>query len=200
MADNTLGHTAGVLLAGGRSSRFGSEKALARFRGEFMLDVVARRFSGLAAFAVSTREDSAAARRACALGIPVLPDAPSHASGPLRGVCAGLRWAGAIGCEFLATAPCDAPLLPSDLFERLLCSMGEAPAAYAVTALGTHPLCAVWRVRLLAPLSMSLAEGEHPSVRQLLADIGASAIVFADEGAFLNANTPAALAEMERAA
>jgi molybdopterin-guanine dinucleotide biosynthesis protein A len=55
-------------------------------------------------------------------------------------------------------------------------------------------------VRLLAPLAISLDLGEHPSVRGLLADIGALAVRFADERAFLNANTPQALLDLESAA
>lgn len=192
--------TAGLLLAGGRSSRFGAEKALAIFRGAPLMDVVAQRFAGLAAIAVSARPQSAAERRAHALGYPVLHDPPFAPAGPLAGVCAGLRWAKDLGLSFLATAPCDAPLLPADLFRRLRQAIGVAPAAYAETPQGPHPLCAIWSVRLLAPLALTLQEGEHPPVRALLREIGAEPVHFADERAFLNANTPEALARLERAA
>ncbi len=192
--------TAGLLLAGGRSSRFGAEKALAPFRGAPLMDAVAQRFAGLAAIAVSARPHSAAERRAHALGYPVLHDAPSTPPGPLSGVCAGLAWANDLGLSFLATAPCDAPLLPDDLFPRLIDSIGAAPAAYAHTTRGVHPLCAIWSVRLLAPLHLTLQDGEHPAVRSLLQEIGAVAVSFADDRAFLNANTPDALAALERAA
>jgi molybdopterin-guanine dinucleotide biosynthesis protein A len=188
------------LLAGGRSSRFGAEKALACFRGAPMLDRVASRFADLAAFAVSARQGSGAERRAQELGVTVLHDAPSAPSGPLSGICAGLHWAKHLGLSFLATAPCDAPLLPRNLFPRLLASIGAAPAAYARTAQGAHPLCAVWSVRLLPPLTTLLDAGQHPSVRGLLAEIGVEAVYFPDERLFLNANTPNALAALERAA
>lgn len=192
--------TAGLLLAGGRSSRFGAEKALASFRGSPLMDAVAQRFAGLAAIAVSARPHSAAERRAHAQGYQVLHDAPSTPSGPLSGVCAGLAWANDLGLSFLATAPCDAPLLPDDLFPRLLQEINLAPAAYAQTGRGPHPLCAIWSVRLLAPLQLTLQDGEHPAVRGLLREIGAVAVSFADDRAFLNANTPEALAHLERAA
>ena len=199
-SDAPCARTAGLLLAGGRSQRFGMEKALAYFRDAPMMDSIALRFDGLAALAVSARPDSGAERRAQQLGLPVLHDAPAFPAGPLAGVCAGLQWATGLGLSFLATAPCDAPLLPLDLFPRLLAAIGTAPAAYARTQQATHPLCAVWSVRLLATLRAPLNAGKHPSVRRLLADIGAKPVSFADERAFLNANTPDALTDLERAA
>lgn len=199
--DETLAaRTAGLLLAGGRSRRFGAEKALARFRNAPMMDAVIERFQGLAAVAVSARRGAGAERRALMLGLPVLHDAPLTSAGPLAGVCAGLNWAAGLGLSFLATAPCDAPLLPSDMFSRLLEQIGTAPAAFARTNGGEHPLCAVWSVRLLVPLWITIESGEHPSVRALLADIGAEGVSFPDERSFMNANTPDTLSELERAA
>jgi molybdopterin-guanine dinucleotide biosynthesis protein A len=55
-------------------------------------------------------------------------------------------------------------------------------------------------VRLLPPLTTLLDAGQHPSVRGLLAEIGVEAVYFPDERLFLNANTPNALAALERAA
>ena len=51
----------------------------------------------------------------------------------------------------LAVSPCDAPLLPEDLFTRLSTAAGSG-AAMAETADGVQPLCAVWPVSALADL------------------------------------------------
>lgn len=202
MADGTSlsSRMCGLLLAGGRSSRFGAEKAVARFGGAMMMDAVLMRMAPLAAVSVSARAGSAAAAHARTLGLDLVHDDVTGPAGPLAGILAGLTWAKCRGARFLATAPCDAPLLPSYLFARLLCGLGDAPAAFAVTAEGEHPLCAVWRVALLPCLQQTLAEGEHPSVRALLAEMGAARVTFADARAFANANTPAALAALERPA
>ena len=109
----------------------------------------------------------------------------------------GLAWAQGNKLEFLATAPCDAPLLPHDLFARLLGAIGDAPAAFAITASGAHPLCTVWRVRLRGTLERALTNGVHPSVRSFLAAIGARDLHFEDAHAFANANTLDALAALE---
>lgn len=192
--------TAGLLLAGGRSSRFGAEKAVAPFVGHLMMDSVLRRFDALAACAVSARPGSAAAGRAQALGLPVLHDAIEAPAGPLAGVAAGLAWAKAANFKALATAPCDAPLLPLDIFPVLLASMGDAPAAMAVTNSGEHPLCAVWRIEMAEYIAAEFVDGRHPPVRALLADYGARRVRFKNAHAFANANTPDALEALERVA
>ena len=190
----------GMLLAGGQSRRFGAEKAVARFGETLMMDAVAERFAGFAHFAISTRPRSAAATRATILHATILNDDPSLPSGPLAGVLEGLKWAHARNLDFLATAPCDAPLLPADVFERLLNAIGPTPAAFAVTSVGEHPLCAVWRVTLQAPLERLLKNGIHPSVRSFLTEQQARRVWFDDARAFANANTVDALLALERSA
>ena len=191
---------AGVLLAGGKSSRFGGEKAIALFGGKTLMEVVALAFKDLPKFAVSAQPASAAAARGHAWGVSVLSDDVSAPAGPLTGVAAGLDWAKREGFDFIATAPCDAPLLPGDFVQRLADGIGAAPAAYAVTCQGEHPLCALWRVDLLEPLKARLDAGEHPAARAFLREIGAAVIHFDDANAFANANTADALAELERGA
>lgn len=193
-----MAHIAGLLIAGGRSQRFGGEKAMAMFRDQPLMDLSARVFSALPRFAVSARPGSGAERRAHAIGCRVLHDDPLAPSGPLAGLAAGLEWAHREGFAFVATAPCDMPLLPDDLVQRLAAGIGEASAAYAVTDQGAHPLCALWRVTLADAIVSRLRAGEHPSVHAFLAECGAIPVRFENGEAFANANTKEALALLER--
>jgi molybdopterin-guanine dinucleotide biosynthesis protein A len=199
MAEAALSMTGGVLLAGGRSSRFGAEKAVARVGGRLMMDAVCECFAPLSRIAASVRRGSAAEHHARELQLDVLYDDPALPAGPLAGVAAGLTWARQHQLHYLATAPCDTPLLPRQLFAVLLDGIGEASAAFATTAHGPNPLCAVWRTALLPRLLTQLS-GEHPSVRGFLTGIGAKAVRFAEAPAFANVNTPEALAALERGA
>lgn len=192
--------TGGLLLAGGRSSRFGAEKAVAPFGGRLMMDAVLTRFSALAACAVSARPNSPTAAHAQSLDLEILHDEPDAPAGPLAGIAAGLAWAKTANFKVLATAPCDAPLLPPELFPVLLASIGNAPAAFAVTDAGEHPLCAVWRVEMADYIAAEFVDGRHPPVRALLADHRARRVHFKDVRAFANANTRDALEALERAA
>lgn len=198
--DHLLDQTGGLLLAGGRSQRFGAEKAVARFRDRLLMDWVADGFIGCGAVALSARAASMAARHAGERGFVVLFDDPAHPAGPLAGICAGLKWASKRGFAFLAVAPCDAPALPREMFSTLLASLSDdAPAAYAVTELGEHPLCAVWRTSFAPALSAELASKSHPPVRRFLATHGATPARFDEARRFANANTTEVLQALENA-
>ncbi len=184
---------AGLVLAGGRSSRFGSDKAMAVLEGRPLIAHVADALAaGCEALAVNAPLQRQAAAWARAAGRPLLPDPPGAPDGPLTGVLEGLRWAATRGCDALATAPCDTPRLPADLTARLAEALGEVPAAVARTSEGVQPLCALWRVSLAGPMAQALAQG-HPSVRRWLSGIGAVEVAFPDAAAFANVNTPSDL-------
>ena len=187
---------AGLVLAGGMSSRFGTDKALARFEGRTLLQASLERFAPCRARAVAVRSEGVVADHARKLGAAAIKDAADAASGPLSGIAAGLVWARADDCEFLAIAPCDAPLLRWDHYERLLAQIGDAPAAFALGSSGEHPLCAVWRSDLLSKLQTAMAKGRHPSVRGFLRSQSARAVMFEEIESFANANTPSDLARM----
>jgi molybdopterin-guanine dinucleotide biosynthesis protein A len=188
----------GLILAGGRSRRFGAEKAAAQLGGVSLLERACAQLGGTCdQVAVSAPAGGEAERLAVRLGLVRLEDPPGSPRGPLSGVLAGLHWTRGVG-ELLLTAPCDAPLLPQDLAERLLAAIGAAPAAVARSPGGLQPLCAIWRTMMIRPLQAALADGLHPPAHRILADANAVIVDFPDEAAFLNVNTPEDFAEAER--
>src|SRR5690606_42002160 len=101
-------HVAGVVIAGGRSIRFGGEKAVATFHGEPLLQRAARRLAlACRAVAVNARPDTQAMAFARQLGYEALHAAPGEPDGPLSGVKAGPRCAPAQRARMLAVGPCD---------------------------------------------------------------------------------------------
>jgi molybdopterin-guanine dinucleotide biosynthesis protein A len=188
------GPVAGVVIAGGRSVRFGGEKAAALLGDRPLLLWAAQRLQrSCAAVAVNARAGTQAETLATTAHLPVLYDVPGDAAGPLAGVRVGLTWAERIGARAIAVSPCDAPLLPNDLFTRLIAAAG-AGAAMAETPEGRQPLCAVWPVSALAPVTEALAGGAHPPTWQVLESLGAAHVRFESSEAFANVNTQADLA------
>ena len=182
---------AGIVLAGGLSSRFGANKALALLNGATLAGRMARLLGAHCGHvAVSAGEPLPG------LDLATLPDPSGAPAGPLSGVLAGLRWAKSVGAEWLVTAPCDTPLLPEDFSARLVeaALAANANAAVIVSSDGVHPLCAAWRVTLAPMLEAALAGG-HPSARVFLESLGAVRLRVADEH-LLNINTPS---DLERA-
>ena len=185
----------GLVLAGGRSVRFGGEKAAATLNGKPLLTWAAERLAAACpAVAVNARPGTEAERLAGQL--PVLHDRPGDPDGPLAGVRAGLEWAGSHGASFLAVSPCDAPLLPDDIFPRLIAAALRHGAAVAETPDGLQPQVAVWPVSALPLLEAALAGGAHPPTWRTLQAVGARPVRFADPSAFANVNTREDLAAL----
>lgn len=180
----------GLVLAGGRSRRFGWEKAAVVVKGRPLLDAALAGLNGSAALAVNAAMDSEAAKLAAARGLTVLPDGEGLPDGPLTGVLAGLEWARSRGAAWLATSPCDLAAPPTDLIARLAEIGGPA---YVLAPDGRHPLSALWPVGLIDPLRAILTR-EHPPVRAVQDDAGFKPVLFEDAAPFANLNTPGALA------
>jgi molybdopterin-guanine dinucleotide biosynthesis protein A len=186
----TTQETSGVVLAGGRSTRMGVDKALAPLAGRPLVAHVAARFAPqVAALFLNANGDAA---RFAPLRYAIVADAaPNVGGGPLAGVAAALRHAQTQGFAWLATAPCDAPFLPLDLVARLAAAatQGRAPIAVVATAAGLEPMFALWSTALAPEVEAALATGEG-GPRRLIARFGAAQAWFADADAFANLNTP----------
>lgn len=179
----------GLVIAGGRSVRFGGEKAVALLDGRpLLLWAVDRLHTVCASVGANVRPGTEAEAAAKAEGLPTVYDAPGDAEGPLAGVKAGLIWATERGARTLAVSPCDAPLLPGDLYVRLI-EGAEGGAAMAETTEGRQPLCALWPVEALTMVRDALAGGAHPPTWQVLESLGARKVSFDDPAAFANVNT-----------
>lgn len=132
MNDNNPGIT-GLILAGGRGSRMGgTDKGLQNFHG---LPLALQTLMRLQLQSLPLQEVLINANRNLAayesLGVPVWPDSIDGFAGPLAGFQTGLE-----RCEtpLLLTVPCDTPLFPLDLVERLYSAMKAQEADIAMAA------------------------------------------------------------------
>jgi molybdenum cofactor guanylyltransferase len=193
------GAVVGLVLAGGRSVRFGGEKAVATLEGRTLIEWAAERLRTVCGrVAINVRQGTQAESVVRALGLPTLYDEAGDALGPLAGVKVGLIWAEEEGARLLAVSPCDAPLLPDDLYVRLL-ERAEGGATMAETRDGRQPLCALWPVTALPVVRDALAGGAHPPTWQMLERLGARKVLFDRPEAFANINTRDDLAAIEAA-
>ena len=188
----------GLVLAGGRSRRFGWEKAVVIVNG---VSLIARAVGNLAAevasVAINAPAGSGAADFARTSGLILVSDPDGLPDGPLTGVLAGLRQARAQGCRWLATVPCDLPFLSTGLVSALAASSSQTGARVEGPT-GRQPLCALWSVDLEPWLAERLSRG-HPPVHALQDEAGFHTAWFDDVARFANFNSPQGL-EARRAA
>lgn len=193
----------GVILAGGRSTRMGAEKAFMPVEGAPLIARVAGRFAPQVARLVINANGAAA--RFAALGLEVIDDCGSsqpgfEGQGPLAGIAAVLAYARGAGFSRVATVPVDAPFLPLDLVARLAAGEQDEVAVAAASG-GMEPLFAIWPLEFEPVVAAALADGER-AVHRLVRRLPHRLFDFAgDENApslFLNLNTPEDAAAFER--
>ncbi len=184
---------AGVILAGGRSRRMGTSKALVPLQGVALLDrVVARVAPQVDDLAISTNV-------ALPAPFPQLADPIGDFQGPLAGILAALEWAMRLGHATVATFPCDTPFLPLDVVSRLADACADV--AVARTNDRVHPVCAIWSTRVATALRATLEDptGER-SVMRFLGRCEMAVVDFSTRNGdpFLNMNCRADLEGAER--
>jgi len=165
----------GAVLAGGQSSRFGSDKALARLGGRTLLELAVERLSGWCGAVVVIGRAEAPA--------PVVADWPRPGMGPLGGIAGALREARARGCGAVLTCGVDSLGLPDDLPDLL--SPGPAHIA-------DQPVVGLWPVRAAEAVEAILAGGGKHSLRALAGATGARSVQLAVPS--INVNRPEDLA------
>lgn len=164
----------GAIIAGGKSRRFGSDKAAAPVDGVPMIERVHA--------ALAEQVDAVVLCGRHWGGMQAIPDRPGPDLGPLGGLNAALHFAAAGGFEIVLSVPVDTLPLPADLLDRL----GPGPAAFA-----EQYLIGTWPASLADRLEAHVASAP----RSVYSWIDASGCALIDDGPLhlRNVNTPADL-------
>lgn len=162
------GETLGAVLAGGASSRFGSEKTLALLDGIPLVARAARAVRGATGAAVVITGSEAVATAA---GLPARADRVTG-SGPLAGLVTAMEWAAEASAAGVLAVGGDMPFLTEASLRRLLdVSSPPATAPVSEDGLRLQPLCAWYSVDLLDQARQRLAAGER-RLHDLLTAVG----------------------------
>lgn len=174
-----------VILAGGRGTRMGgADKGLVMYQGQALIQHVLQRLTPqVDRILINANRNLTHYQR---LGYPVISDDNTRFDGPLAGMAAGLR---AVQTTWLLCVPCDSPLLPLDLAERLLNTAQQAQVklCMARSASGPHPVCCLIHHTLAADLEAWLAQGQR-KVSAWQMQHPHAWVAFEDDLAFTNLN------------
>lgn len=183
----------GIVLAGGRSTRMGQDKASLPFGDETLLARAVRIVQAVAdAVIIVGQAQQFGGGNPFGLPVRIVHDPEAHL-GPLAGIAAGL---GASGTELNLIVACDMPLVNPAVLRRLLDLREEADICLAVIDGHASPLCAVYR-RAVANTAQAMLDAGERRVMTLLDRVQTKrvdAAVFRDIDpnldTFVSCNTP----------
>ena len=168
----------GAVLAGGQSTRFGSDKAQAELHGATLLERAVAQLASQCDDVVVVGRESAP--------VATIADWPRAGMGPLGGIAAALRHAGDEDFASVLTCGVDSVPLPEDLLDHL----GDPPAYVA-----SQPVIGHWPSSEASEVEAILrGDGRH-SMLQFAKVLGAREVHLAVKPD--NINTPADLAAAE---
>ncbi|PUE15034.1 molybdenum cofactor guanylyltransferase MobA [Limnohabitans sp. MMS-10A-178] len=198
----------GLILAGGRGARMGGvDKGLQNFNGTPLTLHTLMRLQMQDAVTVSEMMIIANRNLSAyeSFGVQVWPDSTDNFAGPLAGFLTGLE-----RCEtdLLLTVPCDSPLFPLNLTQRLLDTLIAEDAEIAVAAakeedgsVRAQPVFCLMRVSLLESLVKFMQSGGR-KIDAWTAQHTTVLVPFdtddVDPRAFFNANTLDELHRLEQ--
>lgn len=195
---------AGVILAGGKSRRFGQlPKAMANLGGTSLIERAIERLSPQ----VSDMAISVDVRNPLfnSYGLHQIEDPMPGSNGPLPALMASLKWLRDQGeYEWLQLAPCDSPFFPADLVGRLAIHAGAQDSRGCIPRFRNElqPAFGMWHVSLYSPVERAVNNGVQ-GFKQFLEIHALSLLDWPEPLAgspdpFFNINTPAHLQKAQR--
>jgi len=193
-----LAGVTGVILAGGYSSRMGSNKALLPYKGGRFIEAIHRQLAGLfPEVLLVTNTPEQYSFLPCRKVADLYPG-----MGALAGLHAGLL--GSSGSHIFAVA-CDMPYLNSELIRCLSALRSDADVVIPQGDKGMEPLHALYARECLVPMEQSLRNGKRrivsffPQVRIRSLSRDLVAMHDPDFVSFRNINTPSDYFELRDA-
>jgi molybdopterin-guanine dinucleotide biosynthesis protein A len=184
-----------IILSGGRATRMGGiNKGLIPLQGKALIaHVIARLTPQVDEIFINANQSMDAYK---AFNLPVLKDENADFIGPLAGFSLGLKQA---KHDYLLTVPCDSPMLPLDLCQRLLAALKEKNADIAIASSQEiiHPIFSLCKKSVLPSLTQYLDQGDRrvSAWQKSLKYVNVEFSEFND--AFTNINTLEQLAALE---
>jgi len=144
----------GVVLAGGKSRRFGRDKGLYPFRGKPLVKHALDILQPLCDEVLISTNDPESYK---SFGVKTITDIYTDC-GPLGGIHSGLTHADG---DLIALIPCDTPFVPPALYTYLLDHAGNRQAIIPTHGKYVEPMCAIYAKNCLGHIEQAISKKRY---------------------------------------
>tara|TARA_B100001996_G_scaffold200219_1_gene153240 strand:- start:798 stop:1415 length:618 start_codon:yes stop_codon:yes gene_type:complete len=188
----------GVILAGGKSKRFGEDKSKVKLNDKILLqhtlDKIKSKFNKV--IIVSNNE--------ILKNYITIKDCIDGQLGPLVGVLSAMKWVtkNNYSYNWVATFPCDTPFFNNSLIDKFIeaSKLNDSALYFVKSQKKRHNIFGLWSLKLIETLEEDIIKNNYRKVEKWANKIGVKTINinFKEIDPFFNINTKEDLAEAEK--
>ena len=169
----------GIILAGGKSSRMGTDKGLMLFRKKPMIQYIIDPMAKICSRILIVTSNPMYGM----FGFELVKDEqPDY--GPVMGVLSGLRQS---NTDLNLVLSCDAPFVGFEFMKKLVLKSGEVEVVAASSSKGIHPLIAAYWKDCISTFDKAVRDDEH-RLRSVLKQLNVEEVSPEDENLLRNVN------------
>jgi len=195
MSENNI---LGVVLAGGKSKRFGKDKSKVKLNGKILLehtlDKIKSKFNTIVIVSNSR----------IVKDYIVIKDCIDGQLGPLVGVLSAMKWIkeNNYSEEWVITFPCDTPFFNISIIDKFaeVSKLNDSLLYFVKSKEKRHNIFGLWSLKLIKTLEKDIIEHKHRKVEEWANKIGVKTIniSYKEIDPFFNINTKEDLVKAEK--
>jgi len=195
MSENNI---LGVILAGGKSKRFGEDKSNVMLDGKTLIEHTLNKIKSKLNTIVIVSNNKTMKDHI------VIKDCIDGQLGPLVGVLSSMKWIKKNNYSFnwIATFPCDTPFFNNSLIDKFIESskLNDSLLYFAKSEKKRHNIFGLWSLKLIEILENDIVKNDYRKVEKWANKIGVKTIniPYKEIDPFFNINTKEDLAEAEK--
>ena len=189
-----------VILAGGKSRRFGADKAVAKLGEKSLIDYTINKLEPkFAEILVITNKPMQVSKN----NIFFIKDIMSGQLGPLVGILSAMEWVknNDKNYEWIISFPCDTPFFEEEIIDKVINSQKSSDKKLLFLKSGNkrHNIFGLWSIELMEQLRNDINQGAR-KVEDWANKIGTEIVEINSESdkSFLNINTKLDLEEAQK--